>query len=411
LGLLGEELGQAADSEGYEWSQGDQAAGRVVVCQSPQFRQTHAQGRPRGADRIQVDDGRTAVLRRDLVKVLVEQDELSDLALRAAFEEVPRHVFVPAYFINNLQTKISRDQPDQYEIWLSDVYDDKPLPTHVINGMVVSSSSQPSLMAAMLQALELEGHERVLEVGTGTGYNAALLSHRLGDDRVVTIDVDPGLSALANKHLHETGYRPLVVVGNGMAGYAAQAPYERIVVTVGINRISQHWLDQLSDAGTILAPLGVGLVRIRKDGMGRFLSTPAFFLPVRGTEIRYQPEIPDGKARPSELFGEILQDSDFLFLISLLLPRLTWQYEIDEEGKETGAATVWSADGSIADLRKDGKVVESGPQLIWSELESAHRIFVKYGRPSRQRYGLSIAGRTHEVWLDDPSGPSWILNT
>ena len=77
------------------------------------------------------------------MKVLVEQGELSDRSLRAAFEEVPRHVFVPAYFINNLQTKISRDQPDQYEIWLSDVYDDKPLPTHVINGMVVSDPRFP----------------------------------------------------------------------------------------------------------------------------------------------------------------------------------------------------------------------------------------------------------------------------
>jgi protein-L-isoaspartate O-methyltransferase len=345
------------------------------------------------------------------VKVLVEHGELSDVALRAAFEDVPRHVFVPAYFINNLQTKISRDQPEQYEIWLSDVYDDKPLPTHVINGVVVSSSSQPSLMAAMLHALDLQGHERVLEVGTGTGYNAALLSHRLGDDRVVTIDVDPALSALASKHLHEAGFRPLVVAGNGLAGHSARSPYERIVVTVGVNRVSQSWLDQLSDAGTVIAPLGVGLVRVQKDGMGRFLSTPAFFLPIRGTETNNQPEIPDAKARPSELPGVVLQDSDFLFLISLLLPRLNWQYEIDDEGKETGAATVWSADGSIADLHEDGKVVEGGPQLIWSELESAHRIFLKYGRPPRQRYGLSIAGRSHEIWLDDPSGPSWMLNT
>ena len=145
-----------------------------------------------------------------------------------------------------------------------------------------------------------------------------------------------------------------------MAGHAAQAPYERIVVTVGVNRVSQNWLDQLSDAGTILAPLGVGLVRVQKDGAGRLLSTPAFFLPVRGSETRNQPDIPDAKARPSELLGVVLQDSDFPFLIGLLLPRLTWQYEIDDEGLKTGAATVWSADGSIADLRKDGKVVEGG---------------------------------------------------
>jgi hypothetical protein len=83
----------------------------------PLLANRHSSGRlmqkdDRGGDRIQVDDERTAALRRDLVKVLVEQGELSDLALRAAFEEVPRHVFVPAYFINNLQTKISRDEPD-----------------------------------------------------------------------------------------------------------------------------------------------------------------------------------------------------------------------------------------------------------------------------------------------------------
>jgi protein-L-isoaspartate O-methyltransferase len=98
----------------------------------------------------------------------------------------------------------------------------------------VSSSSKPDLMVRMLEELDVTDGDRVLEIGTGTGYNAALLCHRLGSQNVFSVDVDPALIAAARSRLARLGYHPTLAAADGAAGIAEHAPYDRIIATCSV---------------------------------------------------------------------------------------------------------------------------------------------------------------------------------
>lgn len=146
----------------------------------------------------------------------------ADPVWREAFATVPRHLFVPYYYVGGARgyERCWGGSPDPRarERWLRGAYEDVPLATRLRDGELLSSSSQPSLMAEMLAELRVRDGDRVLEVGAGTGYNAALLSYRLGDERVVTVDLDPEITESARRHLADAGYRPTVVTGDAPAG-------------------------------------------------------------------------------------------------------------------------------------------------------------------------------------------------
>ncbi|MEU6125802.1 methyltransferase domain-containing protein, partial [Streptomyces sp. NPDC047123] len=155
-------------------------------------------------------------------------------AWRAAFTAVPRHLFVPYYYVSAGPgagyERLWGEDPDEARRtrWLRGAYRDAPLATRVRDGELVSSSSQPSLMAKMLAELAVPDGAPcdVLEIGAGTGYNAALLAHRLGAAHVTTMDLDPEITESARRHLAAAGHRPAVVTGDGAAGCPERAPYD-----------------------------------------------------------------------------------------------------------------------------------------------------------------------------------------
>ncbi len=169
------------------------------------------------------------------------------------------------------------------------------------SGLGLSSSSQPGIMAEMLDELCLEPGQRVLEIGAGTGYNAALLQQVVGDGRVITVDIDPDVARGARRALKDS--RVKVVVGDGREGYAAGAPYDRIIVTASATEISRAWFEQLTPGGLLELPLrmgdAAGLQLIptlrREDGRLRSVSvTCGGFMPLRespGDLTRYWPMI------------------------------------------------------------------------------------------------------------------------
>ncbi|MBV9162615.1 MAG: methyltransferase domain-containing protein, partial [Pseudonocardiales bacterium] len=107
-------------------------------------------------------------------------------------------------------------------------------------------------MVEMLEALDVRDGHRVLEIGTGTGYNAALLSHRLGGENVVSIDIDPGLIQMSRRRLEELGYAPTLVAGNGLAGVPDHGPYDRIIATCAVPEVPLAWIEQLAPGGAML---------------------------------------------------------------------------------------------------------------------------------------------------------------
>ncbi len=165
----------------------------------------------------------------------------ADTAVAAAFLAVPRHAFLP-------EMEPVQAYQDIAVVIKSDG-----------DGLPVSASTQPAMMARMLGQLGLSAGHRVLEVGTGTGYNAALIAHIVGgQESVVTVDVVPELIGRARANLAAAGYgRVTVVCGDGAAGVPDHAPYDRIIVTAGAWDLAPQWLAQLSPGGRIVLPLSV----------------------------------------------------------------------------------------------------------------------------------------------------------
>ena len=157
-----------------------------------------------------------------------------------AFRAVPRHLFLPHL-------------PPQ------EVYQDRPIMTKMLDGQYVSSSSQPTIMAIMLEQLDLQPGQRVLEIGAGTGYNAALMAHIVGETgKVVTIDIDDDIVEGARMHLAAAGYGHVqVICADGGLGYPDTAPYDRIILTVSSADITPAWREQLRPDGRFLLPLVV----------------------------------------------------------------------------------------------------------------------------------------------------------
>ncbi len=181
-------------------------------------------------------------LRAELVRDLRERDAIRTLAVAIAFSDVPRELFIPEAVGGGGLEAVYRDEA---YVTKKDA-----------RGMALSSSSQPAMMAEMLELLELEPGHRVLEVGAGTGYNAALLAHIVGPSgRVVTIDVDPEIATRADRALRDADAPVEVAVGDGRLGVAEGAPYDRIIVTASADAIPRAWLEQLVDGGRLVVPL------------------------------------------------------------------------------------------------------------------------------------------------------------
>src|SRR5712691_4736152 len=176
--------------------------------------------------------GEVLALHQALVDQLKRLDCIGTPHVEAAFRAVPRHLFLPG-------TPLDR------------VYSDEAIPTKHLDGATVSSSSQPAIMAFMLEQLQLQPGHRVLEIGAGTGYNAALMAHIVGDTgRVVTVDLDEDLVASAREHLAAAGVNHVqVVCGEGGLGCPDGAPYDRIILTVGPSDILPAWREQLKPDG------------------------------------------------------------------------------------------------------------------------------------------------------------------
>jgi protein-L-isoaspartate(D-aspartate) O-methyltransferase len=216
-----------------------------------------------------------ATLRRRLVRELEQKGLLRDRRVRDAFLTVPRELFVP-------------DHAESHG--LEAVYRDEAILTKMTEaGQGLSSSSQPGIMAEMLDELRLERGQRVLEIGAGTGYNAALLAHVVGEEgRVVSVELDPDTARSARRALRDT--RVKVVTGDGREGHAAGASYDRIIVTASADEVPRAWLDQLAVGGLLEVPLrlrrsaGLQLIPTFRRENGRLRSASVIcggFMPLR----------------------------------------------------------------------------------------------------------------------------------
>jgi protein-L-isoaspartate(D-aspartate) O-methyltransferase len=186
-------------------------------------------------------------------------------------------------------------------VGIEEAYQDRAILTKKTGaGHGLSSSSQPAIMAEMLDHLALEPGMRVLEIGAGTGYNAALLERIVGPEgRVVTVDIDPEMASRARRALK--GSRAKVIIGDGRNGFAPTAPYDRIIVTASHDSIPHAWLEQLRPEGLLEVPLrmrgsdSLQLIPtfVREDGRLRSVSVVVGgFMPIRAAADDLSPYWP-----------------------------------------------------------------------------------------------------------------------
>ncbi|WP_328333007.1 methyltransferase domain-containing protein [Kribbella sp. NBC_00382] len=341
-----------------------------------------------------------------MVSELVANGNITDRRWREAFRAVPRHLFVPRFYRSDQNGNTIVDSASRDE-WLSAVYSDIHL---VTTEDVRSSSTAPSLMASMLEALELTGDERVLEIGTGTGYNAALLSERLGADHVVSVDIDPDLIAQARERLEVAGYSPLVAAADGVNGYPDAGPYGAVIATCRLDYVPSAWLQQVRSGGVIVTPMGAGVAVLRKaaagdEAAGHFLPNSAYFMP-----LRHQPEPSAigeliqialngaGASRPHRFDTSIYRDNEARFWLDLTNPDVR-AMTVD------GVSVVFSSEGSWARLAED-MVVQGGPSSVWDDVEAAHDDWLAAGRPSREQYRMRITDAGQGVFLAGRPGPT-----
>lgn len=357
-----------------------------------------------------------------------------------AFQAVPRDRFVPDVIwpgragMNRQDDRVIRSEsPD---LWWKAVYTDAPITTQWDDGAYEGpgrgrtpscSNSMPTMVFSMLSALDLEPEHRVLEIGTGTGWDAALLCHRVGERNVVSVEVDEAIAQEARGRLSAAGFAPLVVVGDGTSGYGEGAPYDRIIATCSVGQIPSQWIGQAHPHAVIVAPWGpvyggeaVARLTVDEGGTarGHFVGSSAF-MRLRQQRKNLPPtrrfldttKWPLGAVRSTTaLSPDDVGEWICMFAIGVQVPDLFCRVDWGEDGAyrlwlfDTGVTSWASAD--FVKGATEFEVAQAGPRRLWQELEAAHGWWDQQGRPGFERFGLTTrGGPSHEVWLDAPGNP------
>ncbi|MEW6001913.1 MAG: protein-L-isoaspartate(D-aspartate) O-methyltransferase [Nitrospirota bacterium] len=202
-------------------------------------------------------------LREFMIRTQLMSRDIKDERVLNAMRKVPRHLFV--------------DESIQYK-----AYEDMALP--IGEGQTIS---QPYMVAIMTQLLELKGDEKVLEIGTGSGYQAAIFAEL--SKEVYTVERVPILAERAKERFRSLGYTNIFVrVGNGTLGWPEEAPFDRVMITAGTPKIPEPLKEQLSEGGLLVVPVGdlfsQQLIKVKKfkDRFYEEYHTPCVFVPLIG---------------------------------------------------------------------------------------------------------------------------------
>ncbi|WP_411079069.1 ATP-grasp peptide maturase system methyltransferase [Streptomyces sp. cmx-18-6] len=378
----------------------------------------------------------SAQLRTALADVLAEDGTLTDPAWRSAAEAVPREVFVGSYFVPVPDSVPTRYRPVRrgQEGWLEGIYTDRTLITQLdgrtraddvsddsgVVGSATSSSTLPSLVLSMWQQLEVESGQRVLEVGTGTGYSTALGAHRLGEDRLTSVEYDPVVGRAAAAALKTAGYAPRLIVGDGLRRDpdGGGSAYDRLIATCSVRYVPMAWLHQVKPGGKILVTLsgwsyasGLALLTVTGPGTatGRFLPGYTSFMIARPHDRPPRPtlELLPGEERASRIDPAVIGSWTGSWVAQLAAPaaermgagaeQILWDVSTGSQ-----ARTAPGPDGGWT-------VVQRGPVRLWDRVEAAIRLWQAAGEPHQDGFGVTVSAAGQRVWIGAEDGPGWDL--
>jgi protein-L-isoaspartate(D-aspartate) O-methyltransferase len=376
-----------------------------------------------------------------LIEVLRERGVIDAEVLRA-FAEVPRHRFVERFWTVPVDpgagtgdvrlVVVGQDEDALEELY----HPDRALITAGLRGpntgtgsieqqTVTSSLSAPYLVALMLLELDLAPGMRVLEIGAGSGYHAALMAALVGDpERVTTIEIDPVIAAEARRNLDGLGLGGIAVItGDGSAGFPAGAPYDRVVATVGCADLAPAWVDQLGPDGRLLVPLVHGgthprvLVSPASTGAAGGFVGHSGFVSIQGDQAGGSPW---PGARPRSAPGASARSSPLPRALVAALRRADGSDAHWSPGlglylalRDHRAGIGHLVDGSaVAEIRGDQLVVDGGADEMGARLVALAEDWLALGAPGLDRYRTVFVHRpTSEPRLVEPTTPAgpWVV--
>ncbi len=379
---------------------------------------------------------------RRLVDELSESDSLAP-SWRASFLAVPRHLFIPDTIWREVGSgdlvPVSRfDDPDRWcdlvegnDAVITQVDDGHPSRPGAAGWLPTSSASMPKMVAVMLKHLEVEPGHRVLEIGTGTGWNAALLAHRLGAAQVTSVEIAPDLATHARTALSDGGFGDVAVItADGALGYPLAAPYDRVLATAACQNVPYAWIAQTRPGGRIVTPWGTpyfdgGLLTLTTDthgaASGRIVGKSSFMY------LRDQ-RIPRGRLRdilgttqeraalpttwtdihPHRVAGRF----DTRLAIGLRVPECKFiysPYDADDDADQR-RGVVWFFDpwsrswASLTHLTPDASddhfaIQQHGPRQLWDEIDTAYRWWLDAGSPGVDQWRFTITPNSQRIEL------------
>ncbi|WP_131740891.1 methyltransferase domain-containing protein [Actinomadura roseirufa] len=371
--------------------------------------------------------GGAARLIEDLIRELEAGGLLTAESSRAALRAVPRHLFVPPVALAVPQDggpgrRIDRSADPAG--WWRAAYEDLPIVTQAGDGAAgpaagpgtaSSSLSAPGVAVAFLEMLGVLEHDGVLDIGTGTGWTAALIADRPGV-RVTSVEIDPDLSARAAANLRAAGRAAAIelVTGDGAAGVPGRAPFDAVHAACGVAAVPYAWIEQTRPGGTIVLPWmpwyqgghrarltvlpdrtavgtftgGCGYMRLRSE---RRDGPPAPAGPLRRTAARVDPR-------------RVFQTSPGADVaVAGALPGLHATHRTMWDGAVI--ARLWTSDSGAqvtTDPGGSALVQQYGPRDLWDEVLDAFFRWVSWGSPPRGRFGMTVTPDGQRIWCGGP---------
>ena len=349
---------------------------------------------------------------------------LTDPEWLAVFSDAPRHEFGPSGLTVDHNGRVVDSSKWSRRQRLRHSYSDQVMVTRFERGpdgnetpQATSSVSQPVIVAAMLELLEVEPGTKVLEIGTGPGYNACLLSMRLQPELVYTLDVQEDVVAEARANLARVGVKPHVAVGDGAQGWPEHAPYDRIIATCALPRIPYAWLTQLAPAARVVAPMDIGALLAvldrQDDGRleGGFSTDGAYFMAMRSDTVSPDTHVYVGNANVQSMSVnvgvEVFSDLEFQLWLELWLEDVTIKPVISHATSYVIGTPQGRVEISFDSTQ--GIVTQYGTPL-WDRISVALDSWLAHGRPGRERLGFTVTPNSQHIWLDEPDSElSWPL--
>lgn len=348
---------------------------------------------------------------------------------REALHAVPRHLFAPGRaWCNEPPAGRRIDREADAAGWWDAVYapnvsiltqaDDGTSDPVSGDGLWTSALSAPRIVVEFLQQLFVHDHQRILEIGTGTGWTAGLLSHRVGDANVVTVEIDEQVAKTAAANLAMAGCGPRIVVADGTEGVPDEAPFDRVHVTCAVDTVPRAWIRQTRPGGVLVFPWSPGfgaghqtrlVVGPGDSAVGGFPGGAGYMmLRAQRYPTRWGPfdeDVADRTTTAIDPRSIAWENHGVDVALAATVPGVKCWRETEAERFSLLLATFDRSSWAWCDFepgRTRFEVGQYGRRRLWAEVAEAYLRWVSWGRPDRDRFGFTVTPEEQYVWLDRP---------